>query len=426
MPRPRPTTPPYRHHTGRGLAFTIVAGRTVYLGKWNSPASKEKHARLVAEAASGRAVAVRPDVDPAALTVAGLLAAFWSHAKTVYPFDPAHEGRRPAGELGSFHDVMRPVLKLYAGTPAAEFGPRALQLVQAEMVTMGWCRNVVNRSTVRIRTMFKWAVGAELLPGEVHHRLTAVSGLRRGQGGVRDTAKVKPVPADVLAATLAACPPRLRAMIELQALTGMRSGELCQMRAGDVERPADGGPWVYRPRTHKTMHHGHELAVRIGPRAQATLAPYLKPDRPEAFVFSPAENMAEVRAARAAARKTPATCGNAPGTNVKRSPRKVAGNHYSPHSYAQAVNRACDRADLAARRAAAVDAATVPEDLPDDERLVPRWHPHQLRHNRATAVRASHGLDGVQAALGQRTVSVAERYAEVDATKADRIAAELG
>ena len=52
--------------------------------------------------------------------------------------------------------------------------------------------------------------------------------------------------------------------------------------------------------------------------------------------------------------------------------------------------------------------------------------PHRLRHNRATAVRGAHGLDGVQAALGQRTVAVAERYAEVDAGKAERIAAELG
>ena len=61
------------------------------------------------------------------------------------------------------------------------------------------------------------------------------------------------------------------------------------------------------------------------------------------------------------------------------------------------------------------------------ERLVPRWHPHELRHKRATAVGAAHRLDGVQAALGRPTVlAAAVRYAEAEAGKADRTAAELG
>ena len=352
--------------------------------------------------------------------MAAVLAAFWAHAKRTYPYDARFDGRRPPGEIGCYWDAMRPVLKLYAGTPAVEFGPRALSLVQEEMVAMDWCRNVINRHTVRVRTVFKWAVGQELLPGEVHHRLTAVRGLRRGHKGVRDTAKVLPVPADDLAATLAQCSPRLAAMVRLQLLTGMRSGNLCDLRTADVDTTGGTGggrAWVYRPRKHKTQHHGHELAIRIGPKAQAVLRPYLKPDRPDAFVFSPADEMAEVRAARAAARRTPTSCGNRPGSNVRRSPKRVPGDRYTPGSYAQAVQRACDRADRWAKGGRIIG---------DDERAVPRWHPHQLRHNKGTAVRAAHGVEGVLAALGQRSAAMADRYAEIEAAKADLIAAELG
>ncbi len=432
MPRPRPTVPPYRHHKGRDLAFTIVGGRTVYLGPWNSPASREKHARVVAEAAAGvpvsvgRAAAAAP---PVGLTVAALLAAFWTHAKASRPYDPAYDGRRPPGELGNFHDAMRPVLALYASLPAAEFTPEALEALQQEMIRMGWCRNVVNRQTVRVRTMFKYGVRRKLVPGEVLAQLQTVPAIRKNHRGVRNTGRVLPVPAETLAATLAECPPRLAAMIRVQLYTGMRSGNLCQLRTADVERPA-AGAWRYRPRSHKTEHHDHELVIRLGPKARDALAPYLTPDQPEAFAFSPAAALAERRAARTAGRTTPASCGNVVGSNVKRSPRRAPRDHYTPGSYAQAVNRAADRADLAARRRAAeaqgVDPATVPVAAPSAERLVTRWHPHQLRHNRGTAVRAEHGLDGVQAALGQRTVSVAERYAEIEDEKAERIAAELG
>jgi hypothetical protein len=46
---------------------------------------------------------------------------------------------------------------------------------------------------------------------------------------------VKPVPDDHVNAVLRFLPPTLRAMVELQRLTGMRSGELCVLRSCDVD-----------------------------------------------------------------------------------------------------------------------------------------------------------------------------------------------
>ena len=107
----------------------------MYLG---TPASREKHARVVREATAGRPAAVDtgPRVDPAAMTGPAVLAALWAHAKTAYPYDASYEGKRPPGEIGNYHDAMRPVLKLSAGTPAVEFSPEALRLVRGERVAM--------------------------------------------------------------------------------------------------------------------------------------------------------------------------------------------------------------------------------------------------------------------------------------------------
>ncbi len=49
-------------------------------------------------------------------------------------------------------------------------------------------------------------------------------------------------------------------------LTGVRPGEVCMMRTGDIDRTTS--PLEYRPRTHKTAHRGHERVVCIGPKAQ--------------------------------------------------------------------------------------------------------------------------------------------------------------
>lgn len=41
--------------------------------------------------------------------------------------------------------ALRPLLKLYCRTKAAEFGPRALKSVRLKMVEQGWVRKHINR-----------------------------------------------------------------------------------------------------------------------------------------------------------------------------------------------------------------------------------------------------------------------------------------
>lgn len=93
MSRPRNSTPTYRYHKQSGQAvcdfYDPATGRKrcVSLGRWNSPESRQEHARVCAEVAAGRP-AVGND-----LSTNELLALFLEHAETHY--------RRPDGTTTS-------------------------------------------------------------------------------------------------------------------------------------------------------------------------------------------------------------------------------------------------------------------------------------------------------------------------------------
>src|SRR5581483_6260445 len=61
------------------------------------------------------------------------------------------------GEPDAFARSLAPLLQLYAGLPAADLDTAKLEAVRQEMIRRGWCRNVINRRVVRIKTLWRWA-----------------------------------------------------------------------------------------------------------------------------------------------------------------------------------------------------------------------------------------------------------------------------
>ena len=170
MARPRSTKPSYCRDKTTERAYVVIDGKRHWLGprgSYNTPESRDAYDRLIGEwIARGRA----PDVSAggesaAALTVSDICLAFWEHATRTYPAPPTPAGKRPEGELGNHWDALRPLLRLYGTLPAGQFGPVKLTAVRDEMIRLGWCRNVVNRNVARLKHVFKWAVGAELVAG---------------------------------------------------------------------------------------------------------------------------------------------------------------------------------------------------------------------------------------------------------------------
>lgn len=384
--------PSYRRHKSSGQAIVTLNGRDHLLGRYETVASRQKYNRLITEWLTNDRRLPEPD---APVKVAEVLAAFLRHAKGYY--------RRPDGRQGTevhcYRSAMRVVRRLYSDSNATDFGPLALKAVRQGMIEVGWCRNVVNQQTNRVRHIFKWAAENELIPPSIWHGLAAVSGLRAGRSEARETEPVRPVPESVVEATLPHLPPVVAAMIRLQLLTGMRPGEVCSMRVGDLD--TTGTLWTYRPAHHKTEYHGHERQIIIGPRAQEVIRPFLKTDL-EATLFSPKDAERLRRQKMHENRKTPPHHGNRPGTNIRKKPLRKPGHEYAADAYRRAIARACEKGG------------------------VPHWHPHQLRHTAATFLRKEYGLEAAQVILGQKTLTVTQVYAERNVAAAMRVMADVG
>lgn len=426
-----PRTPSYRRHKPSGQAVVTIASKDFYLGPYGSPASRTEYDRLVGEwLANGRrplnvSAGKGAPVQQSDRTIAEVMVAYLDH---VAEYHRAPDGK-PTTEARNIRIALRPLLALYAATPAANFGPLALKAVRERMIFSTAAkrsagkdetqnapaagsapqeegragervlsRREVNKRVGHVLRMFKWAVANEMVPAAVLHALQTVDGLRQGKTEARETEGVKPAPEDAIDAVLEVVLPPVRAMIELQRLTGMRSGEIVIMRTCDIDR--SGAVWLYRPTKHKTAHHGYDRPIFIGPRAQEILKPWLKADG-TAYLFSPREAVAAWREKKRANRKTPVQPSQAARKPLKR-PHRAPAERYRPEGYARAIARACIRAK------------------------VEHWHPHQLRHNAATSLRREFGLETARVILGHRSAAVTEIYAELDMEKAREAMGKVG
>jgi integrase len=416
----RKSVPTYRLHKQSGQAIVTLTDdvgrrRDVLLGRYDSEESRAEYRRVLAEwEAAGRRF--RTAEPSAHLSVNELILAYFRHVEQHY----RRQDGTPTSEVREYRCSLRYVKELYGATPAVSFGPLALKAVRQAMIEDDLSRGVVNQRIGRVRRMFKWGSENELTPAHVHHALRDVRGLQRGRSVARETQPVGPVSVAVVNGTLPYLNRQVRAMVQVQLLTGCRPGEVCIVRACDIDM--SGRIWLYRPGRHKTEHHGHVRTIAIGPRAQEIIKPFLKLDT-EGYLFSPKDAMCEQREARHRARKTPL-----PRVVPvrRRRPMRQPGDFYSTSSYEHAIRRGVELANTAA-------ACDLCKPRKSEERCdackasaLPHWHPHKLRHTRATELRREYGLDVARAVLGHRTPTITEMYAELDISRAAEAMERLG
>jgi integrase len=427
--------PSYRLHKQSGQAIVTLTDpsgrrRDVLLGEFDTPQSRAEYDRVIAEwVAAGRRLVDPQGGSAAAATrsVNEVLAAFWGHAEAHY----RHPDGTPTRELADFKLSLRALRHLYGDSPAGEFGPLALKAVR-QLLIDGYehpkygaqpplSRGVVNQRIGRIRRVFRWAVEQEMVPPSVYQGLAAMRGLARGRSGAREREPVRPVAEEVVREMQPFMNRHVRGMVDVQLLTGARPGEVCVLRACDIDM--GGSIWLYRPDRHKTAHHGHQRVIAIGPRAQEILREFLTLDT-QAYLFSPRRAMEEIRERQRRDRKTPVP----PSQRHRRKarPKRKPGERYTTDAYDHAIRKAIAAANKAracnecrklkpAQRCAKCRAATLPH-----------WHPHQLRHTAATRIRREYGLDIARAILGHRSPQITELYAELDTAHAAEVMRRLG
>jgi integrase len=361
-----------------------IGGRDHYLGKFGTPESRAEYDRLVAEwLLAGRKAGHAPADNPDDLTVSELCLKYLEWATAYYV-----KAGEPTSEVENIKRAIKKLRGLYGHTVACNFGPLALKSVRNQWVADGLTRSGCNRLTAVVKRFFRWATEQEFIPPSVYHGLAAVSTLRKGRTEAPDNVPVGPVPGDVLSATLTHLSPMVRAMVELQLHTGMRPGEVLQLRGADLD--VSGPVWTYRPRRHKTEPAGRDRVIFVGPRAQSVLRPWLRPD-PDEYVFGPRQNREALRAAR-----------GEPSRATRAPKRRALKDHYSRQYYFLVIRRACDKAK------------------------VDSWSPNRLRHSAATSIRSKYGIDAARTILGHSNPSVTLVYAERDLDQARRIMGEYG
>lgn len=391
MPILNKSVPKYRKHRSSGQAVVTIRGKDHYLGPHGTKASKIAYDRLIAEwLVSGRSESFgKPEEQ---LLVKELILDFWRFLKS--------ENRcKHHGEQWCNKSALKEVRHLYGNTPAIEFGPLQLKAVRQNFVNRGWSRKVCNSQVKRVARMFKWAAGEGRLPAAIYDAIRLVEPLKPGRTAAKETAPVLPIDDATVEKTLQHCNPIVSDMVRLQRYCGCRPNEICNLKAGDIDTA--GEVWSAEIREHKTAYRGKKRYLYFGPKSQDILKKYLN-RKPDAFLFSPAEAESMRRAELSKNRKTPMSCGNRPGTNKKRSPKKTAGNAYDVASYRRAIHYACKKAGI------------------------PVWSPNRLRHSAATEVRAKFGLDAASALLGHSDLAITTTYAELDAQKAKAVAAAIG
>jgi len=386
MPRPAPWPPKTYPRNGKEFIRLRAGGviRDITLGPCGSPEARAEYLRIVAEMEAG--------ATGGAGGVGGLAGTSgWSVAELCSQHLQWAQERYDARQYGRIKTALGPVVELYGHTRVTEFGPVALKTVRARYVAAGYCRRLCNQMTDCVRLAWRHAAGAELVPAAVADALYVVAALhKRDKVGGRvppDHPPVPPVAEDILDKTVPHLLPVVADMVRLQRLTGMRPGEVCALRPGDLERPwrvVEGVPmWLYKLDEHKTDWRGHARWVPLGPQAQALLAPYLARSL-DAYCFSPAEARAAWEAAKRRARRS-----KVPPSQVcraKERPRKQPGLRYTTQSYGKAIARACQAHGI------------------------PHWAPNQIRHQVLEQVETEHSQEDARCVGGHTTPTTTAVY----------------
>lgn len=392
---PQRRIPSYRLHRPSGRAVVTLNGRDHYLGPHGTPESRQAYDRLIAQWLSVHGSDVDPSPD---LSIDELLLAYLRFAENYY----RDADGNVTLEVQRLKNTFRLLQSLYGATDASAFGPKALKAVRQKMLEQGLCRTLVNARVGQIKRLFRWASSEQLVPATTYHGLLCVEGLKRGRCAAAEPPPVLPVADANVDAALPYMCPTLRAMVELQRLTGMRSGELVLLRGADLDR--SGPVWLYRPARHKTAHLGHARVVPLGPQAQGVLQPFLDL-APDDYCFSPRQSMRERNEMKRSLRKSKVQPSQVGRRKLK--PNRSPSDRYDTKSYYRAVQYALIKA-----RATGAS--------------VPHWHPHQLRHTAATKIRKQHGLDAARAVLGHKSLAATDTYAELDTELASTVAATAG
>lgn len=363
--------PQYSVHNVRNIAYVNWQSARHYLpGKAHSVESKEAYKAFLRDNVFGP-TQVKPGRR---ISITELILLYQEFASNYYE-DQGHQSH-----YNAMITVALKLEHLYHNVTAADFGPKMLKEFRSTLVEDGNSRDYVNDQINRVRKIFKWAVSEELIPVETYQALATVSGLKRGQEGVKDTAKRQPAAWDDVEAIAKVLHEPVSTMVYFQWHTGQRSMAIVQAHADQFKQDAD-GMWIWEPR-HKTEYLGKTVRIPLGPKAAKLVGARLE----EGGLLFPTR----------------------------------LGTTYKTWTYRQAILRAQE----SLYEAQCKQHEKEPQKHPKPKLI--RWTPHQIRHAKGHHIRSKYGVEAAQALLGHDSLQATEIYSEKRFQLAKQIAAKEG
>ncbi len=387
--------PKYSLHKTSGHAKVRFNDRTVYLGKYGTPESKEAYAQFIASIPKPKEeLTTFAELAPGNVPLIGeVVPRYLAFARTYYCRDGVQ-----TGEATTIRCALQPLIDRFDALPINEFKPDKLEQVQEDMIKAGRARSYINKSCNIVRRLFKWCVRKGFVTGETLLALQAVDGLKRGRSKAKETAPIGPVDDQRVEAIIPHVSELVGDVVRVMRLTGMRPGEAVSMTPDQIDR-TDPTVWEFTPGHHKTEHHGHARTVFLGPNAIEIVRRYLLKAGDGEKLFPINRDGLRRAIDRGCARAFP---------------------HPAVASLSDKSLTDAERAQIKAK---------IKTELKSEIKAwnnSHRWHPNQMRHSVGTEVRSKFGLEGAQVILGHAKANMTETYAERDMSKARDIARKIG
>ena len=397
---------------GDGRAFATIpksGKKRIYFGVWGSSEANQMYAEWIKQISVADPFPILK-ATPKNYKIVDLAVKYLEYAEKYYAStNDKHNGEFKQSKVSIGH------LTEFQGLQSAEtIGPKMIESLQRHLVEKGLSRRTLNQRVGRVKRFLKWCAAQELIPPEKYHSLLCVSGLRKGQYGVKDTEEVKPVLWKDASQVLPYVTPHIATMIEVQYLCGMRPQDVTNMRPCDIDQ--SGEIWLYRPEEHKTAYLGAVLVKAIPVPAQLLLAEYLQRDA-EAYLFSPKESQQwrydnQIITSEKKRKTKVYPCELKRRERMKKQRRATRdygkfGDKYTTGTYHQAVKRGFEKAEK-------------------NNVAIPRWSPNQLRHSIATEISAAIGEQSAQRYLGHKHLETTGIYAEKRTGELVEVALQIG
>lgn len=293
MGRKRNAIPNRLHHKPSGQDRILWRGRSIYLGKHDSPEADANYRRLIRNIVE----LGDPEIEQSQVTVKLLADRFMVH--TTESFPPGSK------EPMAYERAMMLLIEALGDLPADQVTPSKFLAMRDAWAKLRSVRTV-NKHHNQTLAAFRWGVTVEIIPASVWHALQAVPKLKPNRTTAKPPKTIGPVAWSDVEAIRKHVRPQVWAMINVQWHTGMRSGELLAMTPGEIT------DWIYRPGKHKNAWRGHAREIPIGPKCRAILADWIVGKKPDDRIFPG---------------YTPQSYGRA----IARACKAAGVNHWHPH-----------------------------------------------------------------------------------------------